>query len=226
MSFAQNNADRGVHRGGWGDGANDCKFSDNSNGDYTSLGLGYASASPPRGFGLPLPQFVLDELSLWVDALQDPVNGDTDDGGSQYFPGGGSVNILKTGNLLYEMRMVGDTLATQRVQNAIDYIERHWGDTNGCNAGWLNHRQAMFTVMKGLTGLNIELLDLDGDDTPEHDWFAEVSAHLVATRNTDGLWPWDCWGDQLLSTTPRRYLRWRRPLPLRDPPERVAIGLR
>jgi hypothetical protein len=55
--------------------------------------------------------------------------------------------------------------------------------------------------MKGLEAMGIDLLDLDGDDVPEHDWFAEVAQHLIDTQNPDGSWPWDCWGDEVLSTT-------------------------
>ena len=198
MCFAQNNPACGIERGGWGYAANQC-YGDNSNGGYATLGLGYAAAVPPFGFGLTVPQFVMDELSLWIDALQDS-SGGPDDGGSHYCVGCGWVNILKTGNLLYEMRFVGDGTSTGRVQRAIDYIERHWGDSGGCNPGWTDHRQAMFTMMKGFEALDIKLIDLDNDGTPEHDWFDEVSTHLVATQNADGSWPNDCWGGQILST--------------------------
>lgn len=96
---------------------------------------------------------------------------------------------------------VGDDVNTQRVIDAVDYIERHWYDAGGCGTGWQDHRQAMFTLMKGLEGLGIEYLDLDDDGTAEHDWFAEVAQHLIDTQHDDGYWPWDCWGDEILSTT-------------------------
>jgi hypothetical protein len=202
MSFAQNNPDCGIHRGGWRYSANPCNDSDNSTSGYATLGLGFAAAAPPLGFGLTIPQFVLDELDLWIDALQDPVDGDPCDGGSWYVPGDWAwVNILKTGNLLYEMRLVGDTKDTQRVKDAIDYIERHWNDPDAggnINAtGWLGHRQAMFTMMKGLEGHGIDTLIVDGN---EIDWFDEVSTHLVETQDVNGAWPSDPWTSQILST--------------------------
>jgi hypothetical protein len=198
MAWAQADPGCGLHRGGWRY-APDCN-SDNSNTGYVTLGLGYAAAPPPYGFGLTIPQFVKDELSIWIDVIQDDVDGDADDGGSWYEPYWSWVNILKTGNLIYEMGLVGDTPATQRVQDAIDYIERHWGDPGGCDTGWMYHRQAMFTMMKGFEALSIALIDLDGDGLTEHCWFEEVATHLVETQNADGSWPWDCWGDGILST--------------------------
>ena len=199
MSWAQADPDCGVHRGGWRYSADICD-SDNSNSGYATLGLGFAQAPAPFGFGLTIPQVVKDELTLWIDVIQDDVNGDLDDGGSWYDPYSPWVNILKTGNLLYEMGLVGDDASTGRVMDAVDYIERHWYDAGGCGTGWRDHRQAMFTMMKGLESLGIEELDLDGDNVPETVWFDEVAQHLIDTQNGDGSWPWDCWGNEVLST--------------------------
>jgi len=200
MAWAQADENCGPHRGGWW--YQPYCDSDNSNSGYATLGLGFAESPPPCGFGngIAVPQWVKDELSIWIDVIQDDVDGDPDDGGSWYTPTWSWVNILKTGNLLYEMALVGDTVDTQRVKDAIDYIERHWNDAGGCETGWMNHRQAMFTMMKGFEALGIDLIDVDGDGVAETDWFDEVSTHLVATQNADGSWPWDCWGDQILST--------------------------
>jgi hypothetical protein len=199
MAWAQTDPGCGPHRGGWRYGANVCD-SDNSNAGYVTLGLGYASAAPPWGFGLTIPEFVKDELSIWIDVMQDDVDGDSDDGGSWYNPYNPWVNILKTGNLIYEMGLVGDTVEIQRVKDAIEYIERHWYDPGGCGSGWQDHRQAMFTMMKGFESLGIGLIDLDEDGVPEHDWFQEVALHLIATQHEDGWWPNDCWSGQIMST--------------------------
>jgi hypothetical protein len=113
------------------------------------------------------------------------------------------VNILKTGNLIYEMGMVGDDVSTGRVMDAIDYIERQWNGIDPWCGGaemWRYNRQAMFTMMKGLEALQIDLLDLDGDGTPETDWFGEVAQHLIGTQNPDGSWPGDCWAGPVMST--------------------------
>jgi len=200
MAWAQTDEGCGPSRGGWRYFSNACD-SDNSNSGYVTLGLGYAAALPPCGFGLAIPDWVKAELSPWLDVMQDDVNGDPDDGGSWYDPSWAWVNILKTGNLLYEFALVGDPVGAPRVQDAIDYIERHWSDPGSGGTGWLDHRQAMFAMMKGLEAYGIDLLDLDGDGTPETDWFDAMSTHLLATQNADGSWPWDPWADPILSTT-------------------------
>ncbi|OGO26403.1 MAG: hypothetical protein A2W33_10765 [Chloroflexi bacterium RBG_16_52_11] len=206
MAWAQADEACGLHRGGWRYQP-DCD-SDNSNAGYVTLGLGFAEAPPPFGFGLTIPQFVKDELSIWIDTIQDDVDGDPDDGGSWYSPSWAFypwVNILKTGNLIFEMVLVGDTAGTPRHQDAVDYIERHWQDQN-TDPGWgynvypANY-QAMFILKKGLDFARIPLLDLDGVGTPEHDWFLEIATVIVNQQNTDGSWPWCDWGDSILCTT-------------------------
>lgn len=199
MVWAQADANCGVHFGGWRYTPDGCD-SDNSISGYATLGLGFASATPPFGFDLTVPQSTLDALGLWIGVIQDPVDGDIDDGGSLYQPPDWTwVNILKTGNLLYEMGLVGDTVATLRVQDAIDYIERHWSDPNG-DPGWNNNPQAMFTMMKGLESLGIEFLDLDGGGVADDAWFPIVAQHLIDTQNADGSWP-EAYGDQILATS-------------------------
>ncbi|MFC1738548.1 hypothetical protein ACFL1G_05810 [Planctomycetota bacterium] len=190
----------GTNRGGWCYSHNTCECTDNSNSGYATLGLGFAEAAPPYGFGLTVPQFVKDELSIWIDTIQDDVDGDIDDGGSWYnpcWPFNPWVNILKTGNLLYEMALVGDTPETQRVKDAVDYIERHWNTPGGCGIGWRDHRQAMFAMMKGFEAQGIDEIEVGFIDI---DWFDEVSTHLVDTQDPCGFWPCDCWGSTILST--------------------------
>jgi hypothetical protein len=126
---------------------------------------------------------VKTELNVWIDWVQDDVNGDANDGGSWYsYPGDGlGVNILKTGNLLFEMALVGDTPSTPRVVNATDYLVRHWNDTSGINQppGWNGtpaQYQTMFCAMKGL-----EYMDIDTFDSI--DWFEDFSDVIVAQQN-------------------------------------------
>jgi hypothetical protein len=152
MAWGQ--ADTGSYRGGWSYEHQDDSgsWADNSNTGYAVLGLGYAQADPPHGLGCTVPGFVKTELNIWIDYIQNDVDGDTDDGGSGYGDPWNWVNILKTGNLLYEMGLYGDTESTPRVQDAIDYLCRHWDDPNQ-DPGWKGpplHYQAMYTTMKGL----------------------------------------------------------------------------
>ena len=82
--------------------------------------------------------------------MQDDVDGDVNDGGSWYsYPGDGiEANILKTGNLVFEMAFVGDDLTTQRVSDATDYLARYWNDASGINTppGW-NGTPAQYQTM-------------------------------------------------------------------------------
>lgn len=194
MVDAQNDGP-GCDEGGWGYYANYTGWSDQSNSGYATLGLGYASAAPPNGFGLTIPAAVLTKLSTYIDNVQDPMDGSIDgyDGGSWYEPCSGYkwVNILKTGNMLYEMAMVGDDVSDTRVQNAIAYIEGHWNDTGGqpefthTSLGWKDSYQAMFTMMKGFEAFGIDTIEVGAVET---DWFDEVADVILAKQNPDGSW--------------------------------------
>lgn len=214
LAFGQNEGTS--ERGGWGYFENYVGWSDNSNTGYAVLGLGYAQASPPGGFELTIPDFVKNELDVWIEYIQDV------SGGSGYGSPTSWVNILKTGNLLYEMAFVDDSISTPRVKRAIDYIVNHWNDADyspgwrGPGPGpnpwdppgypnWPACYQAMYCAMKGLETFGIE--EIDGID-----WQADFDTVLIAQQNPDGSWPnaplfgapdgtpwaWD--GDQILST--------------------------
>jgi hypothetical protein len=142
---------------------------------------------------------VKTEHNIWIDYIQNDVNGDTNDGGSGYTDPNNWVNLLKTGNLLFEMAFVGDTADTPRVMDAVDYIERHWNDPN-LDPGWRGdptHKQAIYCVMKGLEAFSIDTIVVGGMDV---DWFDEMSTVLVEQQNPDGSWDHDYWGDNLLGT--------------------------
>jgi hypothetical protein len=191
IAFAQNEGS-----GGWTYQPNG-SGGDNSVSGYVTLGLSYAEASPPYGFDLTIPGFVRTELNAWINYIQ--TSGGPDDGGSGYSAPGYWVNILKTGHLLAQMALVGDTQATPRVQRAVAYIARHWNDAN-YDPGWRNSYQTCFTTMKGFQSLGIKLIDVDGDLTPETDWYDEMSTMIVNTQNPDDSWPADYWWGQNLAT--------------------------
>jgi hypothetical protein len=172
-------------QGGWyytGDPT--VEWADNSVSGYATLGLGYASIL--AGIDISAAEPTLD---TFCDNVQ--VSGLPLDGGSIYEPcafRGVGVNTLKTGNLLYELGLVGDRQGDDRVDRAIDFIVRHWantgGDANG--SGWRGDYQAMFTTMKGLEGLGVGILPnpYDGDI----DWFTEVATYIVDHQNVNGSW--------------------------------------
>jgi hypothetical protein len=198
--YAENGADPGGGQTGW---------SDNSNAGWVTLGLGFAEAPPPDGCGFEVPQFVKDELEIWIDHVQNDVDGDTNDGGSGYTHPDDWVNILKTGNLLQQMALVGDTLGTQRVTDALDYMARHWYDAND-DPGWLGwpgssaNYHATFTAMKGLTSFG---LYHEFGDPPIY-WQDDFETVLVEQQIPDpaepdvkGYWDGCNWGDDVLCTT-------------------------
>jgi hypothetical protein len=195
--LAWSQGDTGWWRGGWGYGGSaDEGWADNSNSGYVVLGLDFAESATYM-FNANIPTFVKDELNIWIDYIQNDVDGDPDDGGSGYIDPVGWVNILKTGNLIYQMAFYGDSPATQRVIDAVDYIERHWNDPNSDPGFRPHHYQSMFCVMKGLTRMGIDEITVGGSPV---DWFDELSTIIVDSQNLDGSWPVDYWGDQILST--------------------------
>jgi len=200
-------------RGGWrytanyGNGAT--MGSDNSITGYVTIGLAYAEAPSPWGFGLTIPAFVFSELERFIDKVQDPVNGDDDDGGSWYIPQntywGAWVNCLKTGNLLSELAFVGAPTANTSVQAAIDYMERNWNDPNDGDIsgedGWYGTTkpsyQSCFTMMKGFQALGIETINATGT---YFSWYDAIAERICNTQNPDGSWSGDPWGGPYLST--------------------------
>jgi hypothetical protein len=98
------------------------------------------------------------------------------------------------------------------VLDAKHYLERHWRDASN-DPGWgysldPSDYQAMFTTMKGLTSMGIDLIDTDGDRVQDDDWFnqepsvgEDFASSLVAQQNDDGSWPNCNWGNSILCTT-------------------------
>jgi hypothetical protein len=176
------------YTGGWGYYLpTDNQWVDNSVTGYMSVGLGYVSAAPPRGFGMIIPASIITRMGSWVNTVQ--LTGGIYDGGSLYNPDPGWasslwVNTLKTGNLLYEFSMIGVPQSDPRVTRAVNYINTYWASpgaeyTDG--AGWLGDYQAMFAMMKGLQAYGITMVGT-------HDWFAEVADYIVTHQAANGSW--------------------------------------
>lgn len=188
ITSAQNKS--GCEIGGWGYDGVSPGWSDNSNSGYATLGMGFAADFPPQGFGLTIPKEVLDRLETFVANVQ--VLTGAYEGGSTYNPCWGStlgwVNILKTGNLLYELGLLGALPDDPRVQSAIGFIQNHW-NAPACNfrdgCGWRGDYQAMFALMKGLSMFNIEKITVAGNNI---DWFDQVSSYIVDDQNGTGYW--------------------------------------
>ena len=172
-------------QGGWYYTGNpNTAWADNSVSGYATLGLGFALSLAGIDISATLPS-----LDIYIDNVQQ--NGGDYDGGSIYEPcvsRGVGINTLKTGNLLYELGLVGENQGDDRVDRAIAFIVKYWanngGDCNGC--GWVGDYQAMFTMMKGLEGLGVDMLPNPMDD--DIDWFTEVATYIVSYQNNDGHW--------------------------------------
>ena len=199
-AFAQ--VDSGAGEGGWQYHAcNNCSGNgDNSVGGWITLGLGYANSN----FGIATPGFVITELNKYIDYIQNDVNGDTNDGGSGYTDPNTWVNTYKTGTLLYQMKMVGDTAATPRVKNATNYIEMHWNDLNQ-DPGWRDFvgsgtsgYQGTFSLLKGLDVFGITQINVSGN--PTLDLFDDMATEIVNEQKPDGHWGGCTWGDNQLCT--------------------------
>jgi hypothetical protein len=210
LAFAQ--VDRGPSEGGWWYRAvnNQGATADNSNSGIAVLGLVYAQSYP---FGCIVPKWVRTELDVWIDAIQDPAEEgieDENDGGSWYslsYPANVKVNELKTGNLILQMAFVGDSPTTQRFQDALAFIERHWWNQD-INVGWgysdrgsIADYQAMYCLLQGLQYSDILYLDTDGDGERDNNWYnqdppqspaQDFATTLVAQQLPDGGWPYTC----------------------------------
>jgi len=188
MAFAQNVS--GCEIGGWGYVARQPGWADNSNSGYASLGIGFAAAPSPRGFGLSIPATVVPGLNTFIADVQ--VTSGPYLGGSIYNPCWVPpqptwVNTLKTGNLLYELALVGEDISDTRVHNAIGFIQTYW-NSPACvcdGGGWMGDYQAMFALMKGLEVLQIQKLTVGASQI---DWFDVVSTYIVANQKADGSW--------------------------------------
>jgi hypothetical protein len=172
--------------GGWKYYAGYPYDEDNSTTGYAVLGLRYAEY-----FGCTIPASIKTGQNNWINFIQCKTAGG-DFGGSGYTSACYWVNVLKTGNLLFEMSFVGDTTSTQRVKDAIGYIQNKWG-TNA-DPGWRpKHYQAMYCLMKGFDSLDIDTIKVGGSDI---DWYSEMATIILSQQNPDGSWsgcPYYCY---------------------------------
>ena len=202
FSWGQVEPNRGNYRGGWRYDANYSE-SDNSTAQWGALPLLYAQA-----WGLGVPQYVYNELELWVNYIQNANGGSGYDNPSSY------VNVAKTGGLLLELAAIGAPAADTRVVKALDFIDSRWN--NGPSGTWygnINHPYAMWGVYKGLqiTGLltsydcgpgNIVVglgmpaapggfticFDSAPSTSAAGDWYSHYCDYIVGAQNANGSW--------------------------------------
>jgi hypothetical protein len=185
LAFSQNDPVTGNARGGWRYHGNYGE-SDNSVSQWPVIGMEAAEVNFGLA-GLLVPQFVKDELNLWIDYIQDDLSG-----GSGYIYPDEWVNIAKTGGLLCEMKFVGDTYDSIRAQNAIEFINSNW---DGDPEHFLqNSYYAYYSVMKGFRLLGIETIAPIINDPTGFDWYHDPSRgyapYIVGDQQPDGAWFW------------------------------------
>ncbi|MEG0325807.1 MAG: hypothetical protein RR618_04695, partial [Cellulosilyticaceae bacterium] len=184
--------------GGWAYELGD--IPDNSVSGYVILGLEIAE-NPEYNFNCIIPATLKSKLNNWIDFIQNDING-----GSGYQESTTWVNMLKTGSLIQQMRLMGDTLSSSRLSKAIAYIADNWNNPinqYADNAGWKGtpvDYQTTFTVMKGFSGYGIEFIQ-PTSGAPIN-WYQDVADAIVGQQKTDGSWPLTFWdpGDRILST--------------------------
>lgn len=171
------------NRGGWDYDPRDNSTgrSDNSVSQWPILGMLAAVE-----WDITALSWVRTEFEYWLDYIQG------EEGGSGYTAPGDCTNVGKTGGLLSQLRWLGETINSLRVQNAIDYINQSWydaappGDDGAKCVGNIGDPYAMFSAYKGLTHMGVKtLLDVGS----EGDWLGEYSQFIVDNQDPAGFWP-------------------------------------
>jgi hypothetical protein len=187
----------GCAEGGWyyREKEIDSRWADNSIAGYATMGLGFTQSLA----GVTIPAANINHLNAFINHVQQ--TGGLYDGGSNYGGRWGGTppscspphtltNTLKTGNLLYELCLTGEGEGASRVDRAITFLETYWNNVAGQynGGGWIGNYQSIFTMMKGLEGCGIDLLDLDGGGNKDDDWFNVVAQYIVDNQRSDGTW--------------------------------------
>jgi hypothetical protein len=176
LAFAQNEPDVGQWRGGWRYGPN-YEQSDMSVTQWPVIGLEAAESN----FGISVPQYVKDELEIYLAADQDA------DGGFGYTSPGG--NVARTGAGIACLAWIGAPDSDPRVTSAIGFIDNNWDWDHFGNF------YAKYAVMKGMRGFEPDIEMIGG-----HDWYAEYADYLITKQYDDGSWTGEVWYGRDMST--------------------------
>ncbi|MCX5753127.1 MAG: PKD domain-containing protein [Candidatus Krumholzibacteria bacterium] len=188
-------------RGGWRYDMNNADYgsSDNSIVQWASIGLKAAEASP---WLIHAPQFVKDELLLWMSSSQ------CADGGFGYTSCSAyGSNVGRTGSGIYSLYYLGVDKSDPRVTAAINYLCSRWfAGGYGATAGsgqFQSNFYAMYAVKKALEDYMIPTVC-----SPSRSWRDDYEKHLIKdltspspyngnhqTTDTpnatnDGVWPY------------------------------------
>lgn len=188
-------------RGGWRYYAN-FSGSDMSTAQWAPL----AMLAAEQNMGSVVPQFVRDELTIYVNAVQYTAL-DNDNGSYYYNCYTLWANITKAaaGTICHEF--LGTPLNDARVQRALGFVYRHWNDTG---TSWdrttlLGNSYGMYGLMKACRIPEPDILRITEYDyaasppaqtANSFDWYYTptgqsqqgLASYCVATQQSDGSW--------------------------------------
>jgi len=206
--FAWGQCDSGWGQGGWRYYAN--YGSDMSTTQWPPLGM----LAAEQNMGSIVPQFVRDELILYLNAAQNTAM-NIDNGGFAYETTIRTTwyNITKAAAGIISHEFLGTPLTDPKVESAIGFIYRHWNDTGGSwdHTKLHGNSYGMYGLMKAF---RIPEPDLGYNDVTGHsevteydynagsqtgntfEWYYTPSgqaneglaSYIVSTQQTDGSW--------------------------------------
>ncbi len=171
LAWAQNEPDT-AGRGGWRYLPN-YETSDHSVTMWPVLGLLYAEWE----WGIAAPQYVKNELQLWVEFSQNLDPTDQYYGGFGYSQPGEYYNIAKTAGGICQLTYLGYPVTHERIVAARTFIDRHWWIDNLLNT------YAMYAVQEAGTLTNPQITTFGA-----HHWYAEYEEKLMNNQTSGGYW--------------------------------------
>jgi hypothetical protein len=181
--LAYSQSESGNQRGGWRYNINtpDYGSSDNSAVQWSALVFEAAQST----WGMAIPQFVKDELLIWLQFSQNA------NGGFGYTDGSGWLNIAKTGAGIVSRVSIGANSSDASVTNAISFLNNNWdaGTYHESPDHKTGNMYAMYSVTKGMRLLdNRTGVTLIGS----HNWYEEyrdvLLHHATNGQQSDGRW--------------------------------------
>lgn len=197
--FAYGQDDSGTGRGGWRYYAN-YGDSDMSTTQWPPLGM----LAAKENMGSTIPQFVRDELILFLDYTQNNELNENN-GGFGYNSSTSYLNITKAAAGIICHEFLGTPLTDPKVKRAIGYIYRHWNDTG---TSWddttlLGNSYGMYGVMKAFRIpepdiTKVSKCEYDGTQPGDQfDWYytpsgqspqTGMASYNVTTQQSNGSW--------------------------------------
>jgi len=213
FAWGQCDESTGASRGGWRYYAN-YSNADMSTTQWPPLAMRYAEKkNDPAMMGAVVPQFVKDELSIYLSNVQN-ISKDTNNGGFGYNDTTGHINVTKAaaGMICYEFikTPLNQTFIEEKtIQMAIGFIYRHWNDSS---TDWiyqkiLGNSYGMYGVMKAfripeedeiIDHLYITEYDYNNDTQTSNlfDWYytpqgqenTGLGTYIINHQKIDGSW--------------------------------------